>query len=154
MGGNSESKDRLSRREFMGTAATAGLVLMRPELVRGTAANSDLRVGLLGCGGRGTADTTDLVNNGQCRVVALADLFQDQLDKAKDNFDKLGQSKGHSPIDSKMMFRGPKAFESIANSKEVDVIVITTPNNCSLGFTPLSCNWVMIRLIIEMPSSA
>jgi len=127
MGGNSESKGRLSRREFMGTAATAGLVLMRPELVRGTAANSDLRVGLLGCGGRGTADTTDLVNNGQCRVVALADLFQDQLDKAKDNFDKLGQTKGHSPISPQQMFRGPRAFQEIANSKEVDVVVITSP---------------------------
>ena len=60
-------------------------------------------------------------------MVALADLFQDQLDKAKDTFDKLGQSKGHSPIDSKQMFRGPRAFEEIANSKELDVIVITTP---------------------------
>src|SRR5438876_1257294 len=126
MAENSNGTGRFSRREFMGAAAI-GLTILRPGQIRGTAANSDLRVGLLGCGGRGTADTTDLVDTGQCRVVALADLFQDQLDKAKDTFDKLGQSKGHSPIDSKQMFRGPRAFEEIANSKELDVIVITTP---------------------------
>ena len=43
----------LDRRKFIGVAAaTAGAILIRPKLVRGTAANSAIRVGLLGCGGR------------------------------------------------------------------------------------------------------
>ena len=88
------SKVKIGRREFMTSAGAAGLMIMNSRLVRGTDANSAVRVGLLGCGGRGTEDATNLVDTGGARVVALADLFQDQLDKAKDNFDKLAASKG------------------------------------------------------------
>lgn len=123
-----DSGKKVGRREFMGTAAAAaGFMIMAPQLVRGTAANSALRVGLLGCGGRGTADATYLIETGKARLVALADLFQDQLDKAKAHFDKLQRAKGYAPIERSLMFRGPKAFEQITNSKNVDVIVITTP---------------------------
>ncbi|HXH49215.1 MAG TPA: Gfo/Idh/MocA family oxidoreductase, partial [Terriglobia bacterium] len=123
-----DSGKKVGRREFMGTAAgAAGFMIMAPRLVRGTAANSALRVGLLGCGGRGAADARYLIETGKARLVALADVFQDQLDKTKTRFDKLQQEKGYAPIDSSLMFRGPNAFKEIANSKDVDVIVITTP---------------------------
>src|SRR5690348_8221666 len=106
-------KGRIGRREFLGGAATAGLILMKPELVRGTAANSAVRVGLLGCGGRGTEDASNLIDTGGARVTALADLFQDQLDKAKAHFDKIAQSKGLAGVDRSQMFVGPKAYEEI-----------------------------------------
>ena len=102
-------------------------MFIKPELVRGTDANSAVRVGLLGCGGRGTEDATNLVDTGGARVVALADLFQDQLDAAHANFDKLQQAKGYSAIDSSQLFVGPNAFHEIAVSKGVDAIVIATP---------------------------
>src|SRR5438445_6025482 len=89
--------DKVDRRKFLGTAAaTAGILLLKPELVRGTAANSAVRVGLLGCGGRGTEDATNLIDTGGARVVALADLFQDQLDKARAHFDQIQAAKGYS----------------------------------------------------------
>ncbi len=118
---------KIGRRRFIGTAATAGLMIIKPELVRGTSANSAVRVGLLGCGGRGTTDATDLVNTGSARVVALADLFDDQLQASKKHFDELGQSKGHPGVDASQMFKGPKAYQQIAASKEVDAIVVATP---------------------------
>lgn len=102
-------------------------MMIEPHQARGTAANSALRVGLLGCGARGHADTADLVETGACRVIALADLFQDQLDKAKNSFDKMMQAKGFSSIARSQIFCGPKAYEQLANSKEVDVVVIATP---------------------------
>src|ERR1700751_3680406 len=87
------------RREFLGTASRAlGLMMLKPSLVRGTAANSAVRVGLLGCGMRGTVDATDLLNTGSARIVALADLFRDQLETAKNPFDELNQSKGYPTI--------------------------------------------------------
>src|ERR1700704_5492918 len=97
--------DKLGRRKFLGTAAAAaGLMFMKPELVRGTAANSSVRVGLLGCGGRGTEDATNLVDTGGARVVALADLFQDQLDKARSHFDEMQKAKGFSALDAQQLF--------------------------------------------------
>src|SRR5437588_3268931 len=121
------SADQLTRRKFIGAAAaTTGLMFIKPELVRGTAANSAVRVGLLGCGGRGTEDATNLVDTGGARVVALADLFQDQLDKARENFNKVQQDKGYSALDASQLFAGPNAFQQIAASKEVDAIVVAT----------------------------
>ena len=120
--------DEIGRREFIGGAAAVGGVMFIPAgLVRGTAANSAVRVGLLGCGGRGTEDATNLVDTGGARVVALADMFQDQLDVARAAFDKMQAAKGYAAIDASQLFVGPKAFEKIAHSKEVDAIVIATP---------------------------
>src|SRR5215472_79820 len=117
------SSNELDRRKFIGVAAgTAGAMLIKPELVRGTAANSAVRVGLLGCGGRGTEDASNLVDTGNARVVALADMFQDQLDNAKKHFDALQQSKGYATIDASQVFVGPKAFQQMAASKEVDAV--------------------------------
>ncbi len=118
--------NKIGRREFM-AATTAGLMLIKPALVRGTEANSAVRVGLLGCGGRGTEDATNLIDTGSARVVALADLFQDQLDTAKKHFDEIAQAKGFAGVDASQMFVGPKAFEQIVASKEVDAVVITSP---------------------------
>jgi myo-inositol 2-dehydrogenase / D-chiro-inositol 1-dehydrogenase len=122
------STDKLDRRKFIGAAAAAtGLMFIKPALVRGTAANSAVRVGLLGCGGRGTEDATNLVDTGGARVIALADMFQDQLDAARANFDKLQQAKGYSALDASQLFVGPNAFREITSSKEVDAIVVATP---------------------------
>jgi myo-inositol 2-dehydrogenase / D-chiro-inositol 1-dehydrogenase len=124
----SNSARKVDRRTFIGAAtATAGMMLIKPALVRGTDANSAVRVGLLGCGGRGTADGTHLVESGGARVVALADLFPDQLDKARAYFDTLQQARGYSPLDASQLFVGSKSYQQIIASKEVDAIVIATP---------------------------
>src|SRR5207302_10372029 len=76
----------LGRREFLGTTAgAAGAVLINPSLDRGTEANSALRVALLGCAGRGTEVATDLADTRGACVLALGDLFQDQLDTGRDH---------------------------------------------------------------------
>lgn len=121
------SKEKISRRQFIGAAATAGLMIVKPSLVRGTEANSAVRLGILGCGGRGTAVGTGFVDNTTTRVVALADLFADQLAAAEKHFDEHQAAKGYAAIDSAQLFRGPRAFEQIAASKELDAILITTP---------------------------
>src|SRR5438445_3869322 len=118
----------VDRRTFVGvTAAAAAAMFIKPALVHGTHANSAIRVGLLGCGGRGTEDAANLLDTGGARVVALADLFQDQLDAAHAHFDQLQQAKGYAALDSRQLFVGPRAYEQIAASKEVDAIVIATP---------------------------
>src|SRR5207253_4415835 len=120
--------NELDRRKFIGVAAaTAGAMLIKPALVHGTAANSAVRVGLLGCGGRGTEDATNLVDTGGARVVALGDLFRDQLDAAHAQFDKIQQAKGFAAIDASQLFVGPNAYQQIAASKELDAVVIATP---------------------------
>src|SRR2546426_7969775 len=122
-----DAKD-VDRRTFLGTTAVAAAArFITPALVHGTKANSAIRVGLLGCGGRGTEDASNLVDTGGARVVAVADLFQDQLDAAHAHFDQTQQAKGYAALDSRQLFVGPRAYEQIAASQEVDAIVIATP---------------------------
>ena len=100
MSESDNNQGHVSRREFIGksvaAATAAGFMIVKPQQVRGTEANSAIRLGLLGCGGRGTADTEFLLNAGPTRLVALADLFQDQLDKARDHFDGIAKTKGQT----------------------------------------------------------
>src|SRR5438067_3000586 len=118
----------VDRRTFLGiTTSAAASMFIKPDLVRGTKANSAFGVGGLGCGGRGTEDASNLVDTGGARVVALADLFQDQLDAAHAHFDQLQQAKGYAALDSRQLFVGPRAYEQIAASQDVDAIVIATP---------------------------
>jgi len=120
------NNDKVGRRGFLHAAAgTAAFTILKPQLVRGTQANSAVRVGLLGCGGRGTTHTETILKNTDARVIALADMFQDRLDKAKQQVDKLSAAKGHAGVEQ--IFVGPKAYQQIIDSKEVDAVVIATP---------------------------
>lgn len=119
-----ENNKDIKRRDFFGAA---GLAVIGARLARGSQANSAVRVGLLGCGGRGTADATSMMTNAGARVTALADLFDDQLERARQHFDELVAQQGVAGIDAGQIFRGPHAFEEIARSREVDAVVIATP---------------------------
>jgi myo-inositol 2-dehydrogenase/D-chiro-inositol 1-dehydrogenase len=120
------SDENIGRRRFLQAAAgTAAFTILKPQQVRGMQANSGVRVGLLGCGGRGTTHTETILKNTDARVVALADMFQDRLDNAKQQVDKLSAAKGHAGVSQ--TFVGPKAYQQIVESKEVDAIVIATP---------------------------
>jgi myo-inositol 2-dehydrogenase / D-chiro-inositol 1-dehydrogenase len=123
-----QTESKFGRRDFLGAAGAASFMIMKPHLVFGTAANSAIRLGLLGCGHRGTAVATSFANNTTARVTALGDLFQDQLDKAKEHFDGIAAKKGYAAIDRKLMFKGARAYQEIAHSAELDMIQISTPD--------------------------
>jgi len=102
-------------------------MIVQSQQVRGSQANSAVRVGLLGCGGRGTADATSIALNGPARVVALADLFEDRVTSAKKNFDELANKQRYAGVAAAQMFQGPRAAEQMMHSSEVDAVVIATP---------------------------
>ena len=103
-----QKTSKLGRREFLGAAAAAAsFTILKPQQVRGTDANSQVRFGILGCGGRATEEATSFVENAGARVTAIADLFADQLEKGRKHFDGIQQAKGYSAIDSAQLFKGP-----------------------------------------------
>jgi myo-inositol 2-dehydrogenase/D-chiro-inositol 1-dehydrogenase len=119
----------MNRRQFIQTAAgaTSGLLLVKPSTAFGYQANSAVRHGLLGCGARGTAVATSFSRNTSAQVVALADLFPDQLATGRDHFNQVNASLGRKTIDDKLLFHGPHAFEELIASPEVDLVQISTP---------------------------
>jgi predicted dehydrogenase len=125
----SAEMERSTRRDFVGHAAASAtaFLILKPQTVRGYQANSAVRVGLLGCGSRGTAVAKSFAKNTSARIVALADIFPDQLEKGRATFAEVAESLGYPGPDSKLLFRGAHAYQELAASNQIDSIQISTP---------------------------
>ena len=119
----------MNRREFFqaATGVASGLLILKPGTVFAYDANSAVRMGLLGCGNRGTHVATSFSQNTTAQVVALADIFHDQLEAGQAHFNQVNASLGRAAIDNSLLFRGPNAYEQLAASPAVDLIQISTP---------------------------
>ena len=86
---------QMNRRKFVGGASAAcGLLLVKPETAFGYQANSAVRLGLLGCGKRGTSVATSFAKNAGAHITALGDIFPDQLAKGQQHFNEVNASLG------------------------------------------------------------
>ncbi|HEY1766501.1 MAG TPA: Gfo/Idh/MocA family oxidoreductase, partial [Terracidiphilus sp.] len=119
----------MNRRELLqtGAAAASGMILVKPLTAFGYAANSAIRHGLLGCGNRGSSVAESFSKNTSAQLVAIGDIFQDNLAAGRARFDKINAGLGRAAIDSKLLFSGPHAFEQLAASHDIDLIQISTP---------------------------
>ena len=116
-----------SRREFVKATAAgaAGLALARPSSLFAQQPADAIALGLIGCGGRGTAVARELVAAG-ARVVALHDVFDDRLAAARLDLDKQAAEKGLPPIADGMVFRGLEGYRDLLASP-VDAVLIASP---------------------------
>src|SRR5437660_10513016 len=91
---DSDSSAKFDRRKFLGLAAGgAGVMFIKPQLVFGTGAKAAIRVGLLGCGGRGSEGGAKPCDAGEVRVGAPADLIRDRLAAARQSLAQRPQTK-------------------------------------------------------------
>jgi len=125
-----------SRRDFLKTSAFAGAVLAAPAILPGRLFAADnaetLRIGLIGCGGRGTgAASNALKADPNVSLVAMGDAFREPLEKS------LKALQGSSDIAAKVKvtpekcFVGFDAYQKVLDSG-VDVVLLATPP----GFRP------------------
>ena len=107
----------INRRRFMAGAGAAALsfTIVKPELVRGAAANSKVNLGLIGCGGRGKWIAELFKQHGGYNVVAVADYFQDRIDSAGE---KLG-------VPAANRFPGLSGYKKLL--EKVDAVAIESP---------------------------
>lgn len=131
-----QSNEGMSRRDFlMKSAAAAVLVGAGPMLIgQGAhAAGSDvIRVGVIGCGGRGTGAANDCVNSSAgVKIVALGDLFKDRLDGCYDNLTKNEGLKEKVDLSPERCFVGFDAYKKVIASG-VDLVILASPP----GFRP------------------
>lgn len=110
-----QSKESSTRRDFVKDAgiAAAGWTIIQPESVYGTPANSKTKVGLLGCGRRGSRVSQLFVKNANSELTALADLYDDQIDAARKSL----------PAPDAQAY---KSAEAILDA-DIDAIYIATP---------------------------
>lgn len=121
-----------SRRSFLRTSAIAGLGagLSAPLSATGRVRNGrddELRIGLIGCGGRGTgAAAQALSTNGPVRLVAMADMFADSLDNALKSLMENETLAKRIDVPAERRFVGFDAYQGVLAS-DIDVVCIATP---------------------------
>lgn len=128
-----------SRRDFLkgSASAAAGVAISWQALANVHAAGGDLiRVGLIGCGsprgGRGRGAAENCVKAGpNVRLVAMADLFKDNLDYTRKYLERFGSDKVDVPEDR--CYVGFDAYQKLLGRKDVDLVILATPP----GFRPL-----------------
>ena len=101
----------LNRRKFIKSAAAISTVtIVSPSVAFGSKANSAIRMGIIGCGGRGTNAITTMSENANVHIIAMADLFSDKLAESKVRLDAQNKKKGFLPIRNSETFVGSKAY--------------------------------------------
>ncbi len=120
-----------SRREFLTTSAALAGTMMAGSLAverSAHAAGSDIiKIGLIGCGGRGSGAAVNAMNAGQdVRLVAMAELFADRLQAARDRLKKVKPDQ--VAVDDDHSFVGFDAYQKVIDS-DVDVVLIAATSH-------------------------
>ncbi|HEV8616514.1 MAG TPA: Gfo/Idh/MocA family oxidoreductase [Methylomirabilota bacterium] len=121
----------MTRRQFVHSAAATTAALALP-LTPARAARADrIRVGVIGCGGRGTGAAKDcLMSSERVELVALGDLFSDRLAKCRESLARIVTEtptlKPKVKVDDAHAFSGFDAYQRVIASK-VDLVILATP---------------------------
>ena len=119
-----------TRRQFLKTTSAVALTTAVTPLAaaRGVRRRNDvLRVGLVGCGGRGTgAAAQALTADPDTRLVALADTFGDQLDKCLTTLRGSQGIADRIDVADDMKFVGFDAYKGVVDNCDV-VLLATSP---------------------------
>lgn len=135
-------KSGISRRNFLGKAASAGVAgVILPSIIT-SCSRSDpkkvvavpafldqapdgpvLKAGVIGCGGRGSGAAINFLNAGpNLQIVALGDTFQDRVDSCREKI--LKEKNQEVPIDK--CFVGFDAYQKVIDAG-VDLVILATP---------------------------
>lgn len=132
-----ENPAELSRRAFIRQstgAAMAPAVITAATTLRAQqkadSKNDTLRLGLIGCGGRGTGAAANALGaDYNMNLVAVADAFESQADNTIASLSK--KFEGRIKVEPDKKFTGMDAYQKLLQSG-VDVVVLATPP----GFRP------------------
>ncbi len=132
-----QNDDASNRRDFLksttgvvGGALAAGF----PAIISAQSVTNAIKVGLVGCGGRGTgAAAQALTADDYNELIAVADVDQGQVDRALEELRTTdnGKLKNRVKVASDKQFLGLDAYQKVIDSG-IDVILLATPP----GFRP------------------
>jgi predicted dehydrogenase len=130
----------MKRRDFCKTAAAASVAAMMPHPLGVFAQGSDaIKVGVIGCGGRGTGAALDcLTADPAVEIVALGDLVPDRIDSSLKRLSEKFPTRVKVPKDRQ--FTGFDNYKGVVSVPDVNLVITAAPP----GFRP-----VHVKAIIE-----
>ncbi len=127
------------RREFLkaGLTGAAGVTAafkaghLRPAFAAGS---DEIRIGLVGCGGRGTGAATNALKAAPgVKLVAIADLFKDRLDASLARLKGTPELADRIAVTPDTCFTGFDAYKKLLAIGDINYVILATPP----GFRPL-----------------
>ena len=110
----------MSRRDLFHVGGAAGVFLSAASYSRVLGAADKIRLGLIGCGGRGRRVMDAFQQNASIEVTALCDVYATRIDQA---MEKAPRAKGFSD------------HRELLDSKDVDAVLVATPDHWHAGIT-------------------
>ncbi|HOZ47817.1 MAG TPA: Gfo/Idh/MocA family oxidoreductase [Candidatus Hydrogenedentes bacterium] len=119
------TKRGITRRDFAKASAIASFAILSSRSGLAETNSDTLKVGLLGCGNRGSGAAINMLEGkNNVKLVAMADLFQDRLDSArnaiKDHKDPEVTSR--YAVEDDMCFVGWDAYKQIL-ATDIDIVI-------------------------------
>src|SRR2546428_243928 len=116
----------ISRRDFIkssASAATTAALFASGQFAFATGSDK-IKIGLVGCGGRGTAAAQNCCDSAPgVELVAMGDLVKDRLDGSRNALKKLGDK---FKVTDDKCFVGWDAYKKVIDSG-IDLVLLVTP---------------------------
>jgi myo-inositol 2-dehydrogenase/D-chiro-inositol 1-dehydrogenase len=123
----------ITRRDFVATTATATIAATLPRRAFGIGRpDADpIRIGVIGCGGRGTGAARDaLAASENVSIVALGDLFPDKLKSSREQFARMIADQpamaSRYQVTEERCFTGFDAIDKVL-AADIDLAILATP---------------------------
>jgi predicted dehydrogenase len=130
------SRNTATRRDFLAgaAAAAAGATLTSLTPAVHAAGNDVLRIGLIGCGSRGTGAAEQALRaEKNAKLVAMGDMFPDKLKKSLSHLKGTAAIADRIEVTPDSSFTGFNAYKSVIEMSDV-VLLTTTPHFRPLHF--------------------
>src|SRR5437762_6028028 len=109
------------RRAFLksaGGAAGAAIAAGFPGIISGQTVTNAIKVGLVGCGGRGSgAASQALAADDYAELTAVADIDQSQIDNCLRSLKRITKSADRVKVEADNQYLGLDAFQKVIDAK-------------------------------------
>ena len=115
------------RRDFLKTTAGAALAIGFPAIISAQTVTNAIKVGLVGCGGRGTGAANQALHaDDYAELTAVADVFQPKIDAALEELGRINKIAERVKVEKANQFVGLDAYQKVLSSG-IDVVLIAPP---------------------------
>lgn len=127
-----DSSARSSRRAFLKTTAAGSAALLASGNYAFAEGSDAIRIGLIGCGGRGTGAALDALQaDPGVQLTAMGDVFKSQLERSLSGLKRQSEHGAQVLVPDANQFVGLDAYRQVIDSG-VDVVLLCSPP----GFRP------------------
>src|SRR5260370_37605224 len=118
------------RRDFLKTTAALGAVSAFPGIISAQTVTNAIKVGLVGCGGRGSgAASQALAADDYAELTALADIDQGNIDKCLASLKRIPKTGDKVKVETGKQYLGLDAYQKGLDSG-IGLGLLATPPGC------------------------